>query len=94
VLKIIVKNQGYILWHIQCRPIPTQRPQNNETTAVDMQWHGKHNSTTKELLLERVLCNPLLGSCNSWTTTMETGLCGLCRGITLKTIGVTQLVVS
>jgi hypothetical protein len=27
---------------------------NNETTAVAMQRHGKHTSTTKELLLEMV----------------------------------------
>jgi hypothetical protein len=46
---------------------------NNETTAVAMQQHGKHAFTTIELLLEMVLCNPLPGSCNSWTTTMETG---------------------
>jgi hypothetical protein len=39
---------------------------------VTMQRHGKHASTTIELLLETMLCNPLLGSCNSWTTTMET----------------------
>jgi hypothetical protein len=47
---------------------------NNETTAVAMQQRGKHASTTTELLLKTVLCNPLLGSCNSWTTTMKTGL--------------------
>jgi hypothetical protein len=39
-----------------------------------MQRRGKHGSTTIELLLETVLRNPLLGSCNSWTTTMETGV--------------------
>jgi hypothetical protein len=36
-----------------------------------MQRRGKHSSTT-DLLLEMVLHNPKLGSCNSWTTTMET----------------------
>jgi hypothetical protein len=46
---------------------------NTETTVVVMQQSGKHDSTI-ELLLETVLCNPLLGSCNSWTTTMETGV--------------------
>jgi hypothetical protein len=49
-----------------------QRPR-NETTAVAMQQRGKHASTTIQLLLETVLCNPLLGSCNSWAATMETG---------------------
>jgi hypothetical protein len=39
-----------------------------------MQSHGKHASTTIELLLETVLCNLLLGSCNSWTTTLEMGI--------------------
>jgi hypothetical protein len=47
---------------------------NNETTAIAMQGHSKHASTTMKLLLETVLCNPLLGSCNSWTATMETGV--------------------
>jgi hypothetical protein len=42
-----------------------------ETRAFAMQRRGKHASTTIELLLEKVLCNPLLGSRNSWTTTME-----------------------
>jgi hypothetical protein len=46
---------------------------NNETTAVAMQRRGKRASTTIELLLEKVLCNPWLGSCNNWTTTMEMG---------------------
>jgi hypothetical protein len=46
---------------------------NNETTAVAMRRRGKHASTT-ELLLEMVLCNQLLGSYNSWTITMETGV--------------------
>jgi hypothetical protein len=35
----------------------------NETRAVAMQQRGKHASTTIELLLETVLCNPLLGRC-------------------------------
>jgi hypothetical protein len=49
-----------------------------------------------ELLFKTVLCNPLLGSCNSWTTTMEMGvfLCGPCQGVILKTAEVTQLVKS
>jgi hypothetical protein len=42
--------------------------------ATAMQQRDKHASTTIELLLETALCNPLLGSCNSWTTTMETTL--------------------
>jgi hypothetical protein len=46
----------------------------NETTAVAIQRLSKHSSTTIGLLLETVLCNPLLGSCSSWITTMETGL--------------------
>jgi hypothetical protein len=45
---------------------------NNETTDVALQRRGKHASTTIELLFETVLCNLLLSSCNSWTTTMET----------------------
>jgi hypothetical protein len=44
---------------------------NDERTAVAMQHRGEHVSKIIELLLETVLCNPLLGSCNSWTTTME-----------------------
>jgi hypothetical protein len=44
---------------------------NNETTTVAMQRRGKHSYTTVDILLETMLCNPLLGSCNSWTTTME-----------------------
>jgi hypothetical protein len=57
------------------RPIARQRPRNkNETTVIAMQWHGKHASTTTELLLEMVSCNSLLGSCNNWTTTLETGM--------------------
>jgi hypothetical protein len=69
---------------------------NKERTAAAMQRRGKHVSTAIELLLETVLCNPLLSSCNSWTTIMETGcvLCGSCQGIILKTTGETQLVVS
>jgi hypothetical protein len=47
---------------------------NKETTAVVMKRRSKHASTTEELLLEVVLYNPLLGSCNSWTTTIETGV--------------------
>jgi hypothetical protein len=39
-----------------------------------MQWRSKYASTTIQLLVETVLCNSLLGSCNSWTTTMETGV--------------------
>jgi hypothetical protein len=45
---------------------------NNETTAVAMQQRDKHASATIELLLETVLGNPLLGTCNGWTATMET----------------------
>jgi hypothetical protein len=41
-----------------------------ETTAVTIQQHDKHGSETIELLLEPVLCNTLLGRCNSWTTIM------------------------
>jgi hypothetical protein len=42
-------------------------------------------NTTIGLLLETVLCNPLLGSCNFWTTTMETEvfLRDSCRGVML-----------
>jgi hypothetical protein len=42
---------------------------NNETTAVAMQHRVKHASTIIELLLETVL-----GSCNSCTTAVETGV--------------------
>jgi hypothetical protein len=44
----------------------------NEKTVVAMQRRGRHASTMMELLLETVLCNPMLGSCNSKPTTMET----------------------
>jgi formate/nitrite transporter FocA (FNT family) len=46
----------------------------NEIKVVAMQQHGKHASTTMELLLETVLCNLLLGSCSSWITTVEMGV--------------------
>jgi formate/nitrite transporter FocA (FNT family) len=46
---------------------------NNEMATIAMQQHTKHTSTSIELLLETVLCNLLLGSCNSCTTTMENG---------------------
>jgi hypothetical protein len=45
------------------RSAARQRSRNEDTIAVAM----------KELLLETVLRNWSLGSCNSWTTTMETG---------------------
>jgi hypothetical protein len=38
------------------RPVAGQRPLNNKTTAVAMQRHSKHASTTIELLLEMVFC--------------------------------------
>jgi hypothetical protein len=55
---------SYILWCIDPL-LGIDLETNNETTAVAMQWHSKHASTTIELLLETVLCNPLLDSCNS-----------------------------
>jgi hypothetical protein len=39
-----------------------------------MQWRSKHAFKTTELLLETVLCNPMQGSCNNWTTAMEMGV--------------------
>jgi hypothetical protein len=42
----------------------------NETTAYLMQRASKHATITIESLLETVFCNPLLGSCRSWTITM------------------------
>jgi hypothetical protein len=65
--------QNFILWHIDPL-LGKDLYANNETTAVAMQWRSKHASTTIELLLETVLCNPLLGRCNSWITTMEMGV--------------------
>jgi hypothetical protein len=47
---------------------------NNGMAAVAVQRRSTHASTTIELLLETVLCNPLLGSCNSWTITLEMGM--------------------
>jgi hypothetical protein len=52
---------------------PVARQVNNETTVVAMHRRGNHASTTIELLLETVLCNPLLGSCNSWTNNGNEG---------------------
>jgi hypothetical protein len=46
----------------------------NETTGFAMQQCGKHASTTTELRVKTTLCKPLLGSFNSWATTMETGM--------------------
>jgi hypothetical protein len=69
---------------------------NNETTAVAIQQRGRHASTAIELLLETVLRIPLLGSCNNWTTTVETGVFSMCSvpRSYLEEIGVTQLVIS
>jgi hypothetical protein len=61
-----------ILWHID--PLLGKDLRTKETTAVAMQRHDKNASTTIELLLETVLCNLLLGSCNSWTTIIKTGV--------------------
>jgi hypothetical protein len=47
---------------------------NNWTRADAMEQRGKHASTTRVLLFETVCRNPLLGSRNSWTTTMERGV--------------------
>jgi hypothetical protein len=61
------------MWHIDpllCKDFVT----NNETTAVAMQLGCKYASTTIDLLLEMVFCNPLLGSCGSWTTATEMGV--------------------
>jgi hypothetical protein len=68
-----IYNKNIILWRIDTF-IGKNLETNNETEAVAMQRRGKHTSTTIELLLETVLRNPLLGSCNSWTTTMEMGV--------------------
>jgi hypothetical protein len=62
---------SYILWGID--PL-LDFETNNETIAVAMQQHGKHASKTIELWLETVLCNPLLDSCDGWTTTMDMGM--------------------
>jgi hypothetical protein len=72
-----LKSSGKRATLIMCRIHPLLGKDlgtNNETTAVTMQRFGKHASTTIELLLETVLCKPLLDSCNSWTTTMGTGM--------------------
>jgi hypothetical protein len=61
-----------ILWRID--PLLGKDLETNEITAVAMQRSGTHASATIDLLLETVLCNLLLGSCNSWSTTMETSL--------------------
>jgi hypothetical protein len=65
----------------------------NETiTTVAVQRRGKHGPVTMEILVETVLCNPLLGNCNSSATTMgkKVFLCGPCPGVILKTNGVIQ----
>jgi hypothetical protein len=76
-----------IVWHIA--PLLGKDLKTNETTAVAMQRSSKHASTIVELLLETVLCNLLLGSCNSWTTTVEMGefRCAPCRGLILRHLG-------
>jgi hypothetical protein len=56
------------------RPVATQIPQNKRDKSRFRQRRGKHVFITIKLLLETVLCNSLLGSCNSWITTMETGV--------------------
>jgi hypothetical protein len=45
----------------------------NSETAVAMQRRGKQVSTTIVTVIT-VLRNPLLSSCNSWTTTLETAV--------------------
>jgi hypothetical protein len=65
--------QRYILWCINPL-LGKDLETNNETAAVAMETRGKHASTTTQLLLETVLYNALLGSCNSWTKTIETGV--------------------
>jgi hypothetical protein len=53
------------------KPIARQRPQ-KQTRQQPLLCNGAVNApTTIELLLETVLCNLLLGNCNSWTTTMS-----------------------
>jgi hypothetical protein len=53
-----------VLWHIDPL-LGKDLETDSETTAIAMQQHSKHTSTTIELLLEMVLCNPLLGSYNN-----------------------------
>jgi hypothetical protein len=62
-----------VLWRID--PLLDKHFETNETTAVSIQKGGKHACTTIQLLLEKPLCNPLLGSCNCWTKTIEMGVC-------------------
>jgi hypothetical protein len=84
-----------LLWRIDpllCKDLE----QNSETAVVAMQRSVKHAYTITELLMENVLCNPLLGSCNSWTTEWKRVccICDSCREVILKTTGVSQLVES
>jgi hypothetical protein len=74
---------------LRTEPLLSKDLETNNETAVAMQQRGKQASRTIQLLVETVLCNPLLGSCNSLNTTMETAvfLCGPCRGVNLKTTG-------
>jgi hypothetical protein len=54
-----------ILWRIEPllgKDLETKKK--NQATAVAMHRRGKHASTTTELVLETVLMQPLLGSCN------------------------------
>jgi hypothetical protein len=62
---------SYILWCIDPL-LGKDLETDNETTAIAMQQHGQHTSTTIELLLEMVLC--MLDSCNIWATTVEMGV--------------------
>jgi hypothetical protein len=57
--------QDFLLWRID--PLLGKNLETNNGERCD-----KYASTTIELLLEMVLCNLLVGSCNSWTTTVET----------------------
>jgi hypothetical protein len=57
------------------RPVARQRPRNKQQDSSRCyEAAGKHASTRIELLLERVLCNPLLERCKSWNTAMVTGV--------------------
>jgi hypothetical protein len=71
-------------WLYACRPFETNILKEGAMWCIDLllgkdleinnKTNGKHASTTIELPLEMVLCNPLLGSCSSWSTTVETGV--------------------
>jgi hypothetical protein len=71
-MALLCHTYALILWHTDLL-LDKDLETDSETAAITKQQCHKHTSTVIELLLEIVLCRPLLGSCDSWTTAVEAG---------------------